>query len=151
MPPLDSNKRLVIITGIVAVLCGAAIAGLLLWTTGRTGTPRTYKPFNAGYEYALRKTLTEGGPFYYADPFGGNAGFWFALDNGQITAVAVSQPNDPTCAVRWRGSKQTFVDCHDAPVALSTLARYPVTYQGSGKETLVYVDLRTREPAPKTP
>jgi hypothetical protein len=146
-----SNTAAFIFTGIAVVMCAVAVALLFLWTTARGGTPRTYQPFNAGYASALRANLLDGGPFYYADPFGGENGFWFALNGDAITAVAVSQPNLPGCAVRWRGTKGSFSDCRDNLIPLDQLSQYTVTLQSKKGQDLVYVDLRSqRVPADAT-
>ena len=150
MPVVKDNKKLVAITTITAIVCGLALAGLLMWSTGRGGGSTAYKPFNAGYEKALRKNLEKGGPVYFADPFGGNQGFWFALEDGEIVALAVNQPDQPKCSVRWRGSRNTFVDCNDQPRAVSALARFGVEIKGEVPEQLVFVDLQALLPPPSS-
>ncbi|MFZ4514690.1 MAG: hypothetical protein ACOYN3_00010 [Acidimicrobiia bacterium] len=142
----SSTTRPAIITAVVAVAAGIGVAGLLLWATGRDGTPKTYAPFNAGYEATVRKNLEKGGPVYFADPFGGDQGFWFALENGSIVAIAVQQPDEPNCAVRWRGSRNTFTGCNDEPRTIESLARYDVNVRDESGQPSVFVDLRTLLP-----
>lgn len=150
MPALKNSKLPYVITAAVAILCGLALAALILWATGRGGGTRTYKPFNAGYEATLHAALTKGGPFFVPDPFGGEQGLWFALEDDKIVAIAVSQPDDPGCSIRWRGSVNAFVDCNDQPRPATALARYDVSYRGSNEGQLVYVDLQALLPPPSS-
>lgn len=148
--PASSTTRPAIITAVVAIAGGILIAGLLLWVTGRDGTPKTYAPFNAGYEATLRQNLTKGGPVYFPDPIGGEQGFWFALENNEIVAIAVTQPDATNCAVRWRGSRSTFTGCNDEPRTIESLARYDVNIREQNNQRAVYVDLRTLLPPPSS-
>jgi hypothetical protein len=148
MRPVPADKKLVIITGIVAIACGLALGALILWATGRGGSPREYEPFNAGYEAGLRTKLETGGPVFVPDPFGGDQGIWFAIEDGAIVALAVSQPDDPGCAIRWRGSRDTFVDCKDRPRDISALARYDLQIREENGEPQVSVNLQTLLPPP---
>lgn len=150
MPSVSSEKRLIIITGVIAVACGLALGGLILWATGRGAKPQEYRPFNAGYEAVLQEKLTTGGPFFVPDPFGGDQGIWFALEDGAIVAVAVNQPDDPGCAVRWRGSRNEFVDCKNRPRNLGALARYDVQTREENGEPQVFVNLQALFPPPSS-
>jgi hypothetical protein len=51
--------------------------------------------------------------------------------------------------VRWRGSIDSFVDCHDEKLDSTQLDRYrtAIAITGRNKDELL-IDLRHREPAP---
>ncbi|HEX4528975.1 MAG TPA: hypothetical protein VIA11_06115, partial [Acidimicrobiia bacterium] len=66
--------------------------------------------------------------------------------------VALSDivPGSKDCRVRWRGSINSFVDCHDDKLKSTDLDRYrtEIGLTGDSKGELL-IDLRHREPAPQ--
>ena len=64
-------------------------------------------------------------------------------------ALSDIKPGTKDCRVRWRGSIDSFVDCHDDKVRSTDLARYQseIGKLGDNKGELL-VDLRHRQPAP---
>ena len=66
-----------------------------------------------------------------------------------MVALSDIKPGTKDCRVRWRGSIDSFVDCNDAKIQSTDLARYQseVGEIGANKGELL-VDLRRLEPAP---
>jgi hypothetical protein len=122
------DMRALWITGAVAVIAGIAVAGALLWATGRNKTPTKPQPFAAGVSHSIREQLNEG-PFYYPDPFGGTRDFWFAIEDGNIAALSANLPGEKGCRVAYKGDKKGFVDCHGTRVPEHDLARFELKLQ----------------------
>ena len=98
---------------------------------------------------AIKSDLKSGGPYFVADPFGGNRSILYALEEGKIVALSDIVPGTKDCHVRWRGSINSFVDCHDDKLKSTDLARYRVEIgQAGGAKGELLIDLRHREPAP---
>jgi hypothetical protein len=125
------------------------VAAVLLLASGRASSPTKYVAFPAGDATAIRKDLKDGGPFFFPDPFGGNRNILLAIEDGQVVALSNVVPGTKNCQVRWRGSINSFVDCHDDKVKSTDLARYQteIGTVGADKGELL-VDLRHRAPAP---
>jgi hypothetical protein len=141
-------KVLIVATGAV-VLAGVLVAAVLLLASSRASSPTKYQTFPAGVESAIHKDLKDGGPFFFPDPFGGDRNLLLALEDGKVVALSDIKPGTKDCHVRWRGSINSFVDCHDDKVKSADLARYQaeVGEVGANKGQLL-IDLRHREPAP---
>ncbi len=135
------------ITGAVAVIAGVAVAGAMLWATGRNKTPTKPQPFAAGVSHSIREQLNEG-PFYFPDPFGGTRDFWFALENGDIVALSANLPGEKGCRVGYKGEQKGFVDCHGARVPEHDLARFQLKLE-VGKHKYPY-PLTASGPDPKS-
>jgi hypothetical protein len=144
----DDAKLLLFATGGV-VAAGLLVAAVLLWSTGRGGSPTKYEPFDAGVAASIRKDLKDGGPYFVPDPFGGDRSILLALEDGKIVALSDIRPGTKDCRVRWRGSIDSFVDCNDEKLGTTDLARYrtEIGTVGDTKGEL-FIDLRHREPAP---
>ena len=141
-------KLLLLATGAV-ILAGVLVAAVLLLASSRASSPTKYQAFPAGVATAIRNDLRDGGPFFFPDPFGGDRNILLALEGGKVVALSDVKPGTKDCRVRWRGSIDSFVDCHDDKVRSTSLARYQseVGDVGADKGQLL-IDLRRREPAP---
>jgi hypothetical protein len=144
-----SDAKILIVAAAGVVAAGVLVAAVLLLATGQAVSPKKYKAFPAGDATAIRKDLKDGGPYFYPDPFGGNRNILLAIEDGKIVALSDVKPGTKACRVRWRGSIDSFVDCNDAKIASTDLARYQteIGLIGANKGELL-VDLRKREPAP---
>jgi hypothetical protein len=144
-----SDTKLLLLAAGAVIVAGVLVAAVLLLATSRAGSPTKYTAFPAGDATAIHSELKKGGPFFYPDPFGGERNILLALEDGKVVALDDIKPGTKTCRVRWRGSINSFVDCHDDKVRSTDLARYQseVGELGNNKGELL-VDLRHREPAP---
>jgi hypothetical protein len=144
-----SDAKILLGATAAVVAAGLLVAAVLLFATGRGGSPTKYAPFDAGVASAIHKDLKDGGPFFVPDPFGGNRNILLAIEHGQVVALSDVKPGTKGCSVRWRGSINSFVDCHDDKVKSTDLARYQTEIGtiGADKGELL-VDLRHRAPAP---
>ena len=84
------------------------------------------------------------GPFFQTG--GANCGFWMSLDEGDIVAYKVEQPDGCTLNV----SREKFV-CGDQPADLATLAQYPVSIETIDDVDTVLVDLTDRPASTTAP
>ena len=144
-----SDTKLLLLAAGAVVVAGVLVAAVLLLATSRAGSPTKYTAFPAGDATAIHRELKKGGPFFYPDPFGGDRNILLALEDGKVVALDDIKPGTKNCRVRWRGSIDAFVDCHDDKVRSTDLARYQseIGELGNNKGELL-VDLRRREPAP---
>jgi hypothetical protein len=141
-------KLLLLATGAV-IIAGLLVAAVLLITTSRASSPTKYTAFDAGVARSIREDLKSGGPFFVPDPFGGDRSILLAIEDGKVAALSDLKPGTQDCRIRWRGSIDSFVDCHDQKVKSTALARYQseVGEIGPQKGELL-VDLRHRLSAP---
>jgi hypothetical protein len=148
--PLSREDRpIIIIATISVVAAGLLVAAVLLIATGRGGSPKKYEPYEAGALTTIRRNLKAEGPFYVADPFGGDRSILFAIENGDVVALSTIVPNTKDCRVTIKNEGKTFVDCHGDRLKTTELDRYVTTKRPSTNGTsLLFVDLRRREPAP---
>ena len=86
---------------------------MLLLATGRASSPTKYQPFPPASPRRSSSELKDGGPYFVPDPFGGDRNILLALEGGQVVALSDIVPGTKDCRVRWRGSINSFVDCHD--------------------------------------
>ncbi len=149
VPIARSDTKLLLVAAGAVILAGVLVAAVLLLASSRASSPTKYVSFPAGDATAIRKDLKSGGPFFFPDPFGGNRNILLALEGGEVVALSDIKPGTKDCRVRWRGSIDSFVDCHDDKVRSSELARYQseIGVVGVNKGELL-IDLRHREPAP---
>jgi hypothetical protein len=149
VPIARSDAKLLLVAAGAVIIAGLLVAAVLLLASGRASSPTKYVAFPAGDATAIRKDLKDGGPFFFPDPFGGNRNILLALEGGEVVALSDVKPGTKECRVRWRGSINSFVDCHDDKVRSRDLARYQsvIGDVGANKGELL-VDLRRREPAP---
>jgi hypothetical protein len=150
VPPARDDLRLLLFAGGAVVLAGVAVAVLLVASTGRDGgsTPRRTQPFEAGLASNVEESLRDEGPYYIADPFGGDDSIVFALEDGDVVALAVNQSDLPNCSVKWKDQLDRFV-CGDRRFDSQELERFEVTVPRAGPdEGILIIDVRTRLPAP---
>ena len=154
VPASSADRRVLVFAGVLVTLAGLAVAGLLFFATGGTqDTPSSKKPLFLGIQRELVTTIKEGGPLYFASPFGEN-GFWLALEDGQLVALDIVKPGTRDCIVKWRDPRQAYVDCDDNDLQSVDLDRFELTVgsveQGAPKDA-VYVNLRVSDGAPAQP
>jgi len=147
------DMRLLFATGAAVLLAGLMVAALLLWATGGTAKPKETREFVAGSARQIALDLESGGPYFFPDPFGHDRGVWLALEHGQIVALQQHLAGDPSCAIKWRASVRSFVDCHDDKVRSNELDRYRTRIgQGSNTRGALLLNLTVVDPAPgRTP
>ena len=149
MPLSREDRPVIIIATVAVVVAGLLVALVLLLATGQKGPPKRYEPFEAGAAASIRSNLKDEGPFYVADPFGGDRSILFALEDGDIVALSNVVPNTKDCRVTIKNEGKAFVDCHGDRLKSSELARFALSSRRSTNGTkLLYVDLRKKEPAP---
>jgi hypothetical protein len=150
VPASRSDAKLLLVATGAVVLAGVLVAAVLLLATGRASSPTTYQPFDAGVASSIKQGLKDGGPYFVPDPFGGNRNILLALEGGKVVALSDVVPGSKDCRVRWRGSINSFVDCHDDKLKSTDLDRYrtEIGLTGDSKGELL-IDLRHREPAPQ--
>jgi hypothetical protein len=142
------GKIIALATGAV-IAAGLAIALVLLVATGRERSQAKAGPFPAGLASAVRANLKEGGPYFFPDPFGGDRNMMLALEGGKIVALSNIVPNSKTCAVRWKGRIDSFVDCHGDKLKSTELARFALSIPRQGDfEGELLIDPRELVPAP---
>ena len=147
--PSRQDTRILVVATIAVVVAGLFVAAVLLLATGQGGSPKKYEPFNAGAAVDIKNLVKDGGPYYVPDPFGGSRSILFALEDGNVVALSTVVPNTKDCRVRVKDEGKAFVDCHGDRLETTDLARYPTKVQPSSNGTkILYVDLRTLEPAP---
>lgn len=148
MPPSRDDRRILIVATLAIVVAGLLIAGAILAVTSRSSPPRITKPVAFGDARSLHRQIADGGPVAYAGT-SGDTGFWLALEHGELVALKIRKPGTADCNVRWRGSKDSFVDCTGRRIGVDQLARYPthVPTHG-GQKGLLLVDLRHTVPPP---
>lgn len=149
VPASRSDAKLLIVATGAVVLAGVLVAAVLLLATGRASSPTKYQPFDAGVASSIKQQLKDGGPYFVPDPFGGNRNILLALESGTVVALSDIVPGSKDCRVRWRGSINSFVDCHDDKLKSTDLERYrtEIGLSGASKGELL-IDLRHREAAP---
>jgi hypothetical protein len=148
VPPARSDLRLLLVAGAAAVAAGLLMAAVILFATGRGDAPGEYQPFEAGLASDIERQLRDGGPFYIADPFGGDRSIVFALEEGGVAALAVNQSTLPGCSVKWKDQLGRFV-CGAKRLRSVELERFAVSVPARGPdEDILIIDLRKRLPAP---
>jgi hypothetical protein len=152
VPASRSDAKILIFATGGVIVAGLLVAAVLLLATSRDSGPTKYAPFAAGLNTAIKQQLKDGGPFFYPDPFGGDRNILLGLEGGRVVALSDVLPNTTSCRVKWRGSINSFVDCHGDKLSSSQLARYQtdVGVAGADKGQLL-IDLRHQEQAPTSP
>ena len=150
VPASRSDAKLLLVAAGAVVLAGLLVAAVLLLASGRASSPTTYQPFDAGVASSIKQGLKDGGPYFVPDPFGGNRNILLALEGSKVVALSDIVPGSKDCRVRWKGSINSFVDCHDDKLKSTDLNRYrtEIGLTGASKGELL-IDLRHREPAPQ--
>lgn len=141
-------KILLVATGAV-ILAGLVVAAVILVGTGRQSAQKKAGPFPAGLASAMRSDLKQGGPYFFPDPFGGDKNMLLALEDGKIVALSNIVPGSKTCTVRWKGSENTFLDCHGDKLKSTELARYASSVAEDGNlKGILLIDPRQLLPPP---
>ena len=149
VPIARSDAKLLLLATGGVIVAGLLVAAVLLLASSRASSPTKYVPFDAGVASSIKKDLKSGGPYFVADPFGGDRSILLAIESGQVVALSDIKPGTKDCRVRWRGSIDSFVDCKDRKLQSTDLARYQseVAEIGAQKGELL-IDLRHRLAAP---
>ena len=149
VPASRSDAKILLVATGAVVLAGLLVAGVLLLTTSQASSPTKYQPFPAGDAASIKQQLKDGGPYFFPDPFGGDRNILLAIEGGKVVALSDVLPGTTDCRIRWRGSINSFVDCHADKLRSTELARYraEIGLVGADKGELL-IDLRHREPPP---
>jgi len=150
VPPARDDLHLLLFAGGAVVLAGVAVAVLLVASTGRDGgsTPQKPQPFEAGLASNVEDSVREEGPYYIPDPFGGDDSIVFALEDGEVVALAVNQSDLTNCSVKWKDQFDRFA-CGDRRFQSEELERFEVTVPKAGPDKgILIIDVRKRLPAP---
>lgn len=129
----SADIKLIVSATVAVLLAGFLIAGAALIAT-RGGGSVVCGRLNLGSATDVRNTLDTGGPYFTTG--GAQCGFWLALDNGNIVAYKVAQPQNCTLKLlrdHW--------ECSGTKVDAAGLAQYPVSIQTVGQTDSVVVDL----------
>jgi hypothetical protein len=132
----SSDIKLIVSATIAVMLAGLFIAGGLLIATSSGSNNPVCGQLNVGKAADVRDRLDTQGPGFYTG--GANCGFWLALDNGDIVAYRVRQPDG--CSLNLRDQATQWV-CGDRVVDAADLATYKVVIQTIGQTDSVIVDL----------
>jgi hypothetical protein len=147
VPITRDDRRLLLFTGGLVVLAAVFVGVVLIVATGG-GTPVERGPLYLGVASDLRQKIRDGGPLYFANPFAG-PGFWLDLEGSQPVAIALVLPETKHCEVKWRATRNAYVDCNGDAIPRDDLARYETTVSDTGRaKGGVFVDLRKRLPPP---
>ncbi|MDQ1433032.1 MAG: hypothetical protein QOF40_3634 [Actinomycetota bacterium] len=149
MPASRSDVKILVVATGAVILAGLLVAAVLLLASSRASSPTKYAPFPAGVAQSIKSQLKDGGPYFFPDPFGGDRNILLAIEGGKIVALSDILPNTTDCRVKWRGSLNSFVDCHDDKIRSGQLNRYQteIGQVGANKGELL-IDLRHRQTAP---
>jgi len=149
VPLQRSDTKLLLVAAGAVIVAGLLVAAVLLLATSRASSPTKPGPFDAGVAASIHSQLKDGGPYFVPDPFGGDRSILLALEDHKIVALSDVLPETTDCRVRWKGSINSFVDCHDDKIKSTELNRYraEIGLTGAHKGELL-IDLRHKEPAP---
>jgi len=151
VPASPADRRVLVFAGVLVALAGIAVGLLIFFATGGTeDTPSSKEPLFLGIQRELEKKIDEGGPLYFASPFGEN-GFWLDIEDGELVALSLVKPGTTDCIVKWRDPRKAYVDCDDNDLQAVDLDRFEVTIgslQKGAPKDAVYVSLRVSERAP---
>ena len=148
MRATTSDRRLLLITGIFLALAGLLFGGVVLIATNRDSPPAdARKPLFLGLRDPMTSSIEDGGPLYFANPFGDD-GFWVDLEDHQLVAYVLKVPGT-NCNVKWKAQQNSYLDCHGAKIDRSELDRYEITIgsRNGTPKTSVFVKLHTTIPA----
>jgi hypothetical protein len=141
-------KIIAFATGAV-ILAGLVVAAVILIGTGRESSQKKAGPFPAGLASAVKSDLQDGGPYFFPDPFGGDKNMLLAIEDGKVVALSNIVPGSKSCTVRWKGSQNTFLDCHDDKLKSTELARYASSIGKTGNlKGILLIDPRDLLPPP---
>ena len=129
----SSDIKLIVCATVAVLLAGFFIAGAAFVAT-RSGGSVVCGLLNIGSATDVRQRSRPAGPT--SRPAARSCGFWLALDNGNIVAYKVAQPQH--CALQL---KRDHWECGGTTVDAAGLAQYPVSIQTVGQTDSVVVDL----------
>jgi hypothetical protein len=149
VPASRSDAKILLAAAGAVILAGLLVAAVLLLATSRESSPTKYVQFPAGVAQSIKSQLKDGGPYFFPDPFGGDRNILLAIEGGKVVALSDILPNTIDCRVKWRGSINSFQDCHGDKLRSGELARYrtEIGITGPNKDELL-IDLRHREAPP---
>ena len=130
----SSDIKLIASATVAVLLVGFFIGGAILIGT-RGAKNVECGQFNIGSASDVRQKLQDGGPYFTTG--GAGCGFWLALQDGDIVAYKVEQPEQCPLQLKrdgWKCGDRTGIDP-------ATLATYPVSIQTFGTTDAVIVDL----------
>lgn len=143
-----SDTRVTVIVVLGILVFGLVVAGSILVISGRAKNPDIKGSVPYGLAKTLREQVQEGGPYAFAGKTG-DSGFWIAIEHGELVALKIKRPGTTDCNVRWRGSINSFVDCHNQKIRVDQLARFPTKIPKSGSQKgLWLVDVSGTIPPP---
>ncbi|MGZ4803615.1 MAG: hypothetical protein ACXVKA_16260 [Acidimicrobiia bacterium] len=143
------DTRVIVAATLGVLVLGLVIAAAILLITGRAKNPEIKGPVAFGIARSLKQKAEDGGPFAFAGN-SGDDGFWIAIEHGKLVALKIRKPGTKDCNVIWKGSKNTFVDCHGTPLRTEQLARYPIRIPTKGGDKgVLLVDLSGNVPPPE--
>jgi hypothetical protein len=143
VPLTRSDRNIILVTSGALILAAMMFVGVLLFAT-RSDQPNQDAALYIGPRPDLERSIAEGGPLYFANPFGGR-GFWLDREAGELVALDVGRPGDVGCSVKWKGRVNSYVDCDGERLTLQELARYDVQVLTRGaRKGSVLVDLDAR-------
>ena len=128
-----SDIKLIIGATVGVLLAGFLIAGAAFVATRSKGSV-VCGQLNIGSATDVRQTLQDGGPYFQTG--GAGCGFWLALEDGDIVAYKVAQPQN--CSLEL---KRDHWQCGSSTVTVDGLTRYPVSIQTVGQTDSVIIDL----------
>jgi hypothetical protein len=150
MPPDKQDVKIVVVATLAVIAAGLVVALVLLVATGREKAQKKEHPFPAGLASAVKADLKDGGPYFYPDPFGGDRNILLAVEGDKIVALSNIVPSSRTCVVKWKGSQDTFVDCHGDKLRSTELARYATSIPRRGDlKGILLIDPRDLLPPPE--
>jgi hypothetical protein len=117
----------------IAVLLAGFVIGAGLFVASNSGDRTTCGRYPVGAADQIRDDLEHGPTFQTG---GGACSFWLALDEGDIVAYRVDQPNGCTLDIR----REQFV-CGTQVMDPSELEQYPVSIETFDDIDTVIVDL----------
>jgi hypothetical protein len=127
---------------VAVLLAGFLIAGGIFVATRSKGSV-VCGQLTVGSATNVRQLLQSGGPYFTTG--GARCGFWLALQDGDIVAYKVGQPQG--CALQL---KRDHWECGSQTIPAADLAQYPVSIQTVGQTDSVVVDLLPPGLAPTT-
>jgi hypothetical protein len=130
----SSDIKLIASATVAVLLVGFFIAGAALIATRGSGSV-VCGQLNIGSAADVRQKLQDGGPYFQTG--GASCGFWLALEDGDIVAYKVDQPEKCTLQLKrdgWKCGDRTRIDPAE-------LAKYPVSIKTFGTTDAVIVDL----------
>jgi hypothetical protein len=143
------DGKIIVLAAGAVIAAGLVVALVLLVATGRESGQKKAGPFPAGLASAVKADLKDGGPYFFPDPFEGNRNILLALEDGKIVALSNIVPNSKSCVVKWKGSIDSFVDCHGDKLKSTELARFAMSIPKRGDfKGILLIDPRDLLPAP---